>query len=100
MHMFLDMTDNAWTMSIVSGAVGGVIILILIITSSVCFLHLRTKESIPQEMRLQMQPKYLILFLIDLLSLMIDDLLMKTTFCPFMVIIWQLIKTADWHTYD
>ena len=50
------MTDNAWTMSIVSGAVGGVIILLiisLIITSAVCFLQQRTKESIPQEMPLQ-----------------------------------------------
>ena len=39
-------------MSIVSGAVGGVIIL-LIITSAV---QQRTKESVPQEMPLQMQP--------------------------------------------
>ena len=52
------MTDNAWTMSIVSGAVGGLIILLiisLIITSAVCFLQQRAKESIPQEMPLQMQ---------------------------------------------
>ena len=56
--IFLDMTDNTWTMSIVSGAVGGVIMLLiisLIITSVVCFLHLRTKASILQEMPLQMQ---------------------------------------------
>ena len=58
-YFFLDITDNAWTMSIVSGAVGGVIMLLiisLIITSAVCFLQQRTKESIPQEMLLQMQP--------------------------------------------
>ena len=28
-----------------------------------------------------------------------DDLLLKTTFCPFLVIIWQLIKTADCMAY-
>ena len=51
--IYLDMTDNTWIMSIVSGAVGGVIILLiisLIITSVVCFLHLKTKASILQEM--------------------------------------------------
>ena len=53
------MTDNAWTISIVSGAVGGVIILLiisLVITSAVCFLQQRTKESIPQGMPLQEPP--------------------------------------------